>query len=182
MTKFSIEYVGGLLNRAITHEKVLVKEIKAFERLTSSRKKFYLTKALIPELSNYRQALVSGNKAGNQIDAYNVYASLINAVSEFKDISREECLFIINNAPGFLIKYLLHNSSLPVDILIEDSYFTRIENDATTFSLKEDLQAARSIYRYEDIINYIRSVVPESETMTDEMVLSVYGIHNIQAR
>lgn len=174
--KFSVEYVGGLLNRAIAHKKILVKEIKAFEKLISSEESFHLAKALMPELSAYRKALISGNRTGNRIDAYNVYSSLLNAYSNFTNISREDFLFIINDAPGFLVQYLVHNPSIPVDILMEDSYFTHIENDSTASGFKEALNTIRLYDRYEDIIDYVRSLVPNSETMTDEMVLSVYGI------
>lgn len=167
----SKQKTSSLLNRAINSEKILIKEVKTFVKSTSVEECFYLTKSLLGELCVYRAHLVSGKR----LDAYDVYSSLVNSPANFKDISREDCLFILSIAPDFLAKYLICNPSLPIDILVDDKYFTRFNEGSTSRHFWESLEIVRKIDRREEVIDYARSLVADSEQMTDEMVLRIVG-------
>lgn len=139
----------------------------------SIMEKAYLTRELLPGLVHFYKDWVMQS---SQEDTINVkaYALLVNAVENANDFSREDFIYFLDNADLYTLKFVVLNPHFPVDLMINNPSFTRSEKFFYSSFRSAFNSAMRN--RHADIVAYCRSVISNSESMTDEMVLNVAGV------
>jgi len=105
-----------------------------------------------------------------------IYSTLLRSLEFAKDVSREDYLYIFENAHAYIVDSLVANPEFPVDLLINESIFTRHSGDAFLDDFKYTVEAVIT-HRLKEVIAYCRDIVSGSEHMTDEMVLNVAGVN-----
>lgn len=103
-----------------------------------------------------------------------IYSTLLRSLEFAKDVSREDYLYILENAHAYIVDSLVANPEFPVDLLIEGSIFDRHSDDPYLDYFKYTVESVLS-HRSKEVIAYYRGIVPNSEHMTDEMVLNIAG-------
>lgn len=108
---------------------------------------------------------------------------LFTVFSEYKNFSVEEIKFLMENSPTPAIHNLLRNKHLPLEFLIDNSYYNRsyevfsmagrIYMGAQTVASTRQKQLPRIIRELRDTL---KQTTPEVDSLTDEMVLSVSGV------
>lgn len=129
------------------------------------KEKFKLAFELIPELNAYSQS--------SMFKSYSVYEHLTGSFSLYSSITSDEYYSIVTSLSSKLITSILTNPSFPVDLLINNEAWRYNLNQKDTYIFITIVK----IYdeRHDEIIAYYRDQVPDSEHMSDEMVLKIAG-------
>lgn len=167
-----IEYYRSLIKRAIEHNDVTDKELISLIRNVTIDERFQIAKNLLNEIqpfTNLRYGMIP-----EVTKKFSVY--FLEIFRTYDGISREDYSYLFTNAHLSLQQYIVGNPSLPVDMLIEYGA-SRIQDQGffNAFLLAHIRTAQEK--RAEEIWSYLRSLIPDNEGMTDEMILSVSGYY-----
>lgn len=140
------------------------------ERLSSlsDEQRFNIAKQLLPEIGLYDNTYPGGLKMS-------FIFILLTIFQDYNNISREDFVPLLNKAGVSASAYLIQNSAFPIDFLVDFSFLRHDPSNPKNISLENTIYFTR-VRRLSEIISYCRNLVPNSEHMTDEMVLSVTGV------
>lgn len=142
---------------------------------TTDAERFDLVKQLLNELETFYLFWYE-ESSWKFSPAARIYSTLLRSLEFAKNISREDYLYMINNAHAYIVDSLVVNPEFPVDLLIDDSIFANHGDDYFLNELKFTVEGV-ILHRFEDIVTYCRGIVPGSENMTNDMILSVAGVN-----
>jgi len=131
---------------------------------------FELSKSLLPELAEYTDSLNTKKVLLSAITY--LYSRLTSFLSDFKGASLADFEYLVDNASFCLFSYILTNPSFPVALFVENERAQNYINsdEVNQFALSHWYE------RRDEIAVYLRDKIPNSEHMSDEMVLSVAGV------
>lgn len=134
----------------------------------SDEQKFHIAKQLLPEIGLYDNTYPKTLKM-------NLIFILLAVFEEYNDISREEFVLLLDGASESATSYLIQNNAFPVDFLVDLSFLRYDISNLKNMSLGNTIHFTR-MRRILEILSYCQGLVPDSEHMTDEMVLRVAGV------
>lgn len=159
-------------------DKKLTRELINSIRDLSVSEKFNLAKELLQEISFYYKLdsqLQAQNKA---LKLSSIRASaltpLILSFEFYDSISTEEYEQLMENNSYVIMASLMKNDSFPITFLIHDSWIENHLNEPKYWYMKEYVSIIKKS-RKSEIVSYYRNLVPNSESMSDEMVMSIAG-------
>jgi hypothetical protein len=141
---------------------------------TTDAERLDLVKQLLSELETF-YSFWYDKSSWKYSPSARIYSTLLRSLEFAKDVSREDYLYIFDNAHAYIVDSLVANPEFPVGLLIDDSIFTRHSGDPYLDDFKYTVEAVIS-HRFKEVIAYCRGIVPNSEHMTNEMVLNVAGV------
>jgi hypothetical protein len=163
-----INFFRELLSLSPTPDEVMFRrspELRKQIEPLSLKEKFNLALELIPELNAYSQS--------SMFKSYSVYEYLAESFSLYNNITYDEYYYIVTSLSSKLVTSVLMNPSFPVELLINSEVWRYNLNPRDTYTFV----SIAKIYdeRRDEIIIYYRKQVPDSEYMSDEMVLKIAG-------
>jgi hypothetical protein len=166
-----VEYYRILIKRAIQQNDITQKELDYLTSFLSPGERFHIAKELCYDIRlftdlRYSQIVPDVTKK--------FYICFLEVFQKYDGISREEYVYLFDNAPFSLLQYIVDNPSMPVDMLIEYGITRSQEQGFFNAFLVAHIKTAQE-NRSEEILSYLRSLVPGSESMSNEMVLSISG-------
>lgn len=159
-------------DESLLYEKHFMDTYTKITATYSAEERFKLAKKVMSELNKYGKPNVFGKIYWGQKETL---ITLTQSFVECENISHKEFIQILNKANLATAKLLIQNKIFPVDILVDSSFFERYKSHPEYSFLENTIQHLKS-YRFLEIIDYYRNIVPESENMSDEMVLKVAGV------
>jgi hypothetical protein len=165
---------GKIEGKELTH--VLLKTIASL----SVGEKFNLAKELSRELSFYYE-LDSQPPVQNETPKLSsIRASALTPLARsfeiYDSISIEEYAQLMESNSYIITASLMKNDSFPITFLIYDSWVEKHVNESGYWYMKEYVRITRKS-RKPEVVNYCRNLVPNSENMSNDIVLKVAGIH-----
>jgi hypothetical protein len=143
--------------------------IKKVEHL-SIQERFDMAKGLLLELGEYNN--ISFYRREILDNAIHLSRGLTRALSTFEGASFADFEYLVENASFCLFYCIITNTSFPVSLFVESERVRDyIEGDGANYLARSHWDERR-----DEIAAYYRSIVPNSEHMSDEMVLSVAGV------
>lgn len=105
-----------------------------------------------------------------------VHHTLVLSFGNYDGISYDEYIELTSNPSlHIIVAYLLRNKSFPLDYLL-DSFLLKHHEEKPFYWVLERYVKEAKISRKEEIITHCRSLISGSESMSNEMVLSVAGV------
>lgn len=117
----------------------------------------------------------------SSINSHEIFSLFFGEFMDSETLSYEDFVYIANNGSLFMIGCALYHASYPLDLLVDHVY---IQDDGsgsedlgllgfpTFVSLIESMRE----YRIDEVASFLRKRIPGSESLSDEMVLSITGI------
>lgn len=151
----------------------LINAYRTLDTSVSLGEMFALAKQLIEELDNYDGSYVEGDKftAEQQL----TYAKLMSPFYRYEYITVDEYTWLLKHAGLDVTLAIIENRHFPIHLFIEVSFLGR-HFGAPSFGVLQRAIANVKQNRKSEIIDYYRNQIPNSEHMSDEMVLSVAGV------
>jgi len=140
----------------------------------STVEKAHLAKDLLPGLNNFYKDWVVKSRQKDSIDV-KAYSLLVKSIQKTDNFSREDFICFLENADLYTLKFVILNPLFPIDLLINKSSFINHSEDLFLSSFQSAFNSAIR-GRYTDVVFYARSIVPDSEAMSDKMVLKIVGV------
>lgn len=166
-----VEHYRDLLNETVELSDAATNRETSIVNSFSMEDRFYLAKNLLNELDYLRTG--SGHYPSNFARFFS--AALLDALISPVKVSNEEWQYVVDNCSLHLLSDVIKSPSFPVEILISEKafeeHFTNPLFPYFQFHFDRVISA-----RFPEIVHYFRSMVPNSEHMSDEMVLSVAGV------
>lgn len=150
----------------------LISLYRSFVSSLSLREQFAIGSELLTEIDDYYNVEV---RRSSSKEKWEVITGLFDSFEYCESIEKEEYTQLLEIAPERISVQLIRNSSLPLDFLINPSFLKHRKPDSTYSMLPNEIALAK-IRRRLELITYCRNLVPNSEYMTDEMVLTISGI------
>jgi hypothetical protein len=144
------------------------------ENSLSMKDKFEISKQLLKELEEY-DAYYYAYDVTSFAEQWKTYFALLNSFHDYNGISREEFAFLLEKASCAIVAVAIGNDAFPIDFLIDTSFVERHQIHFNYWVIESCLNTAKQ-RRRKEIWDYYKSIVPGSENMTDEMILSIVGI------
>lgn len=140
----------------------------------SDRERFDIAKHLLSEIELRHNKLRA--KAGYYSNQLKVILSLLDSFQDYNGILYEDFRDFMSNGDLFVVTaYLIRNKSFPIAFLLNTSLLEPHKKNPYVNILEEYIRHAKIIRRPE-LVTYCKNLVPDSESMSDEMVLSVAGV------
>lgn len=144
------------------------------ETKNSGEEKFELLKELLEDLNSFY--FLKKKSLSRHSEARTMYSYLTNTVGSYTGISKEDFLNLIEKGNVDLLGEAVRNPNFPIELLFDRSIFNRYADDPNFNWLQEKINLAMwSNERFHETVTYIRHLVPNSEVMSDEMVMSIVG-------
>jgi hypothetical protein len=151
----------------IRDEHITEKHVESLSSL-SDEQKFYIAKQLLPEIGLYDNIQPKTLKM-------NLIFILLAVFEEYNNISREEFVLLLDGASVSATSYIIQNDAFPVDFLVDLSFLHYNTSNLKNIALGNTIHFTR-MRRILEVLSYCKGIVPDSEHMSDEMVLSVAGV------
>lgn len=135
----------------------------------SLEERFNLAKMFHKELEFYEEFRLMDEKKAQSVSA------LLDSIRDYQGIIYDDFVFLLDKVGIGFITMLVMNSAFPIEFLLDGSYLKRHVNHPSYFVLEYAVDLAMD-NRKTDILSHYRNLVPNSESMSDEMVLSVAGV------
>lgn len=134
---------------------------------------FNLAIELVPELDKYsKRSMVTADVSGA---TYELYSALVETFKNNRYISYQQFQFLIENLSVHPLILVLSNPFLPIDLLVESKkHWHRADSIDFPHGASHIHRAFKK--RSWELAAYARSIVPDSDHMTDEMLLKVAGL------
>jgi hypothetical protein len=140
----------------------------------SGEEKFELLKELLEDLNSFY--LLKKKKLSRHSEARTMYSYLTNTVGSYTGISRNDFINLIQKGNVDLLGEAVRNPNFPIELLFNRSAFGKYADDINFGWLQEKINLAMwSNERFHETVNYIRRMIPNSEVMSDEMIMSIVG-------
>lgn len=168
----TVESCRAILATAGEHQ-VSGDYVATFSNL-SEEEKFHIAKQVLPELKAYndKRSMKSGTTSNKA--ALNSY--LLNCFEYCDGISYEDFSQLLGGSDIYpVIIYLIRNKSFPLSLLLEPTLLKSYQNSPHQLYLEGYVKYVKAS-RMVEIIAYCRGLVPDSENMSDEIVLNVAGV------
>jgi hypothetical protein len=166
----SIERYRTLLTKMVELDKEATNEEIRILQSFLVEDTIYLATHLIKDMA----FLVATQPKPTRFSRY-LFLYLLNALYNSTKISEKDWQQLVGNCSFKLFVGMARNSSFPVKFLVSDNPFEEELASPVSDSYKSQLRGV-IIDRLPEIVVYTKSTIPGSESMTDEMVLSVAGI------
>jgi hypothetical protein len=173
LSKKTVERYKNLLNGTVNLNSFDTDREISLVSSFSIEERFYLAKNLLDELDSLKRG-VTGLYPSNFARFFS--ASLLDALVSSVEVPNDEWQDLVDNCSLTLLSHIIFNSSLPVEILISENAFGSHSGDPLFLYFQYRFGIAK-LGRHSDIVHHFRGVVPNSEHMSDEMVLSVAGVN-----
>jgi hypothetical protein len=173
--EITVDNCRGLLKGEVKDAELVTALVDAFAGLPI-KEQFAFAMELRREISFYYGYSFEDAKSGISSFQSLMFDSLLRSFEVYTEISREEydVLLTDGNLYGIILS-LLGNKSFPVDFLIETSWLEKYADHSKGWLLEGYLKGRQATRRFE-IMAYFRDIIPNSEHMSDEMIMSIAGI------
>lgn len=166
-----VEHYRLLIKRAIKQSDVTQKELDYLTNFLSLEERFHIAKELCDDIHvftdlRYSQVVPEVTKK--------FYICFLEVFQKYDGISREDYVYLLNNAPFSLLQYIVDNPFMPIDMLIEYGIARSQEQGFFNAFLVAHIKTSQE-KRSGEIFSYLRGLVPSSENMSDEMIISISG-------
>lgn len=129
----------------------------------------------LKELSNCEESLKS---IGLNSSSLSIFNALLIPLTSYNNFSREDFEYIVNNGSLLVVKNTVVNRSFPLNLLVDNELYLKHKESPNLFLLDEELRRIR-FNKSKAILQYFRNEIPDSEYMSDEMVLKIAGFGEI---
>lgn len=140
----------------------------------SEEEKFHIARQVLPELKAYNDRL--SMKSGTTSNKAALNSSLLKCFEHYDGISHKDFSQLLSGLDIYpVVIYLIRNKSFPISLLLESTLLKSYQKSPHQFYLEGYVKHVKAS-RMAEIIAYCKYLVPDSESMSDEMVLSVAGV------
>lgn len=172
----SVEYTKNLLNKIFSNESLSEEDANLFVS-TPTKERFYLAKSLLAEIET---GIAFKQPSAFARNAYNIFASIGYALTDFKEASYNDFYYLFTHAPASVLSsFIIHNKNIPVEFFIEDKYYERLKSDPLSDSINSDRKDFIEAKQHE-VVPYLRNkfrdIDPGLDSVNDKMILSIAGV------
>lgn len=163
--KLTVEYLRELITSE--SEELSSSELRKELANMSEEEAFRLAIRLVPELNESYIPSLKKNSF--------VFTKLNNSFSWANGITYSEFQYLAETLCPGLLSSVLHNEDFPIEFIIDSNILRKRENDQFYSAVKTSIQYVCQ-ERYGEIADYCRGIVPNSESMSDDMVIKIAKI------
>lgn len=173
-----LKYYQQLLSGMVEHPELVTEEDVADVISASEKERGELAFSLLPELESCWDALNTGKLTGS---SNKLFMGLITSLAESTGLTYENFSYVAGHGSLFALVFTLFNKNYPISFLVDYNYPQNDGSYHEAFNLfgyrsfKDMLDFIRGC-RFEDIAAFLREGIPDSESLTDEMIFSISGV------
>lgn len=174
----NFEYYKQLvIEMAINPDVVTVDDISDIKS-APAEERTKLALFLLAELGGCWEAIRVGKSSWN---SHELFTSLIGEFMDSEILSYEDFAYVASNGSLFMVGCMLYNDSYPLDLLVDYVYLQDDDSGSEDLGLlgfpnfKSILESFRE-YRIKEVASFLRKRIPDSKSLTDEMVLNIAGV------